>query len=547
VDEPFTFTNTTAKFFVSPVARLSSKLRLFGAGGPGAQGKFADILILSDTNANSICRFVNNCVNGYSIASGGTGYNNSDVLSITGFENVGAEVSGGYKATANVLTNGSGVIQSLNFSNNGCGFVNTAQTVATFANSTGGASNGSAASITYTYDTTLKTESSGGTTFFKGCSVINFDALQVVPLLNMNNPAGTTQSITNRTLYHSNTTSNTYSGRRYYVDDAPSSTDFIVQNGKVHNYTPNNVPSIVSRSNQYAIRFANGAVANDAVVGSTYSNNAVYYFDVASNNDFSSVTFATNSIFTSTYARYVINNDYTKEETNYGNAWAKHVTTKVNFADGEEAEDLLVYLTAYRPPGTDFKVYARIHNLLDSDSFDVKDWTLLEQTDGIGVYSSPNNPADMKEFTYNVTAYPNTDYVFTGTVATTLNSNTITGSNTLFTTNLVANDMVRIYQPLFPNNYMVGVVGSIGSNVSLTPTAPVSNNGLVGSGLKMDKIKFPHQAYNDILNSNVVSYFNSNMVRFDTYDTFQLKVVFLSNNDTVIPKIDDIRSVGTTA
>jgi hypothetical protein len=158
-----------------------------------------------------------------------------------------------------------------------------------------------------------------------------------------------------------------------------------------------------------------------------------------------------------------------------------------------------------------------------------------------------SNPADMKEFTYNYRAYPNTDYVSVGTVTTTLSSNAVSGANTLFTTNLAANDLVRIYQPLFPNNYQVAVVSSIGSNVALTLNDPITNNGMVGAGLKMDRIAFPHQGYNNMLNSNVAAYYNSNMVRYDTFDTFQVKVVFLSNNDNIIPKIDDVRAVGVTA
>lgn len=547
VTEPLTFTNAAANFFPAPVGKLGSALRLYGAGGPGAPiGKSADILVLTDTSANSTCRFVNNCITSYSIGAGGTGYSNNDILNVTGFENVGAEVSGGYKAIANVITNVSGVITSLNFSNNGCGFVNTAQTSVSISNNSGGTSNGSGATITVTIDTTLKTEPSGGQTYFKGAKVVNFDALQIVPLLTINNPGGTTQQIINQSLYHSNTTANTYSGVRYFVDDDPTISSFTVQNGAVHNYSPNTVPSIVSRSNQYAIRYANGAVANDSIVGKPLSNDAKYIFNVASNNDFSSISFGTD-VFTSVYARYIINNDYTKEETNYGNAWAKHVTTKVNLADGMEAEDLLVYLTAYRPPGTDFKVYARIYNSVDGDTFDSKDWTLLEQTDGLNVYSSPNNPTDMNEYTYNFTASPNTDYTSVGTITTTLNSNSLIGSNTNFTSNLAANDLVKIYQPLFPNNYMVGVVGSIVSNVSITLTSPITNNGIVGTGLKLDRLAFPHQAFNDILNSNVVAYYNSSMARVDAFDTMALKIIFLSNNNNLIPKIDDCRSIAVTS
>jgi hypothetical protein len=334
------------------------------------------------------------------------------------------------------------------------------------------------------------------------------------------------------------------------VNDNSALTDFVVQNGKVHNFSGNTIPCIASRSNQFAIRFANGYIANTDVVGNYKSNTANYIIDIAANNDFTGVTLG-NTLLTSNFAKYIINNDYTNEHTNYGNAWAKHVTTKVNFADGRMAEDLVVFLTAYRPVGTDFKVYARIHNSLDDESFDLKDWTLLEQTDGLGVYSNPDNQTEMKEFTYNFPAYPNSAFTFAGSITTTLSSNTITGAGTTWqsnlTSNVVAGDLVRIYQPLFPNNYMVASVASVGSDTTLTLTEPISNNGLVGSGLKIDKIAYPKQAFNDILNSNVVTYFTNTGATFTTYDSMQVKIIFLSNNDLVVPKIDDIRCIGVSA
>jgi hypothetical protein len=544
VTEPLTFTNSVARFFVAPVGRISSKLKAFGT-----LGKMSDMIVLSGSNANGTCRFVNNSITNLAISANGGGYNNSDYIEISGYEEISNELYGGYKAVANVQTNASGNLTAIYLTNAGCGFVNTAWL--TGANivikaAGGGSSAGTGATLSITIGSTLKTEKSGGTTYFSNCKIINLDALQITPLLEINNPAGTTHSIRHRTLYYSATTTNTQAGKKYLVNDDASMTDFVVQNGKLHNYTSNQIPCIVSRSNQYAIRFANGFSANDDVVGRYASNTATYIVDVASNNDFVGITFG-NTLFTSNFAKYIINNDYTNEHTNYGNAWAKHVTTKVNFADGRKAEDLLVYLTAFRPMGTDLKVYARIHNSLDDEAFDLKDWTLLEQTDGIDVYSNPQNQTDMKEFTYNFPAYPNTDITCTGTVTTTLSSATITGAGTLFNTQLAQNDLVRIYQPLFPNNYFVTAVASIGSDTSITLADPVSNNGLVGAGLKIDKIKYPKQAFNDILNSNVVTYFTNTGSQFTTFDSMQIKVIFLSNNDNIVPKIDDCRGVAVTA
>lgn len=94
-----------------------------------------------------------------------------------------------------------------------------------------------------------------------------------------------------------------------------------------------------------------------------------------------------------------INNDLTNENTRYGNALNKYISKNVILT--QEAEDLLVYVTGYRPAGTDIVVYGKFLNESDQDLFDNKEWTLLEhQTDYL--YSSPQDRDDYKELIYGV-------------------------------------------------------------------------------------------------------------------------------------------------
>ena len=37
------------------------------------------------------------------------------------------------------------------------------------------------------------------------------------------------------------------------------------------------------------------------------------------------------------------------------------------------------------------------------------------------------------------------------------------------------------------------------------------------------------------------------MSKFEGYDTMQVKVIFLSDNDKIVPKVDDVRAIGVTA
>jgi hypothetical protein len=66
-------------------------------------------------------------VSAITIASGGTGYSNSDTVNVSG---------GTVNAAANVVTNGNGVITTVTLSNTGAGFVNTS--TATVAITTSG-------------------------------------------------------------------------------------------------------------------------------------------------------------------------------------------------------------------------------------------------------------------------------------------------------------------------------------------------------------------------------------------------------------------------
>jgi hypothetical protein len=352
----------------------------------------------------------------------------------------------------------------------------------------------------------------------------------------------------------------------------------------------------------------------------------VLTFEITSNNDFVS-PFIDPDVSRMHFEKYIINNDYTNEHTSYGNAFAKHVTTKISFGEGRLAEDLLVYLTAYKPLGTDLKVYGRIHNATDPEAFDDKDWTLLEQKTAVGVYSSLYNPADYIEFSYGLTQSPNTQYTCNGTVTGTVYNNEFTGSGTLFDAEVVADDLLKIYDPLFPTNYFVAVVNNVVSDTSLftksilgdisdygpgTVSVTSAANTVAGtntsfldifepgdyiavydtstfdvrkiytvnnkntiqsetnfsfsnataryakvqispetnltvSGWKVDKLEFKNQAFNYRPNDNVARYHSETLSQYDGFSSFQLKVVLLSNNEYVAPKVDDIRAIAVSA
>lgn len=107
----------------------------------------------------------------------------------------------------------------------------------------------------------------------------------------------------------------------------------------------------------------------------------------------------------------IINNSNTNETlASGGDTLNKYISKVVTLAQGQDAEDINVFLTAYRPPNTDIKVYVRILNAEDSGSIDDRSWIEMETT-STGIYSSLADRNDFKDFKYTLPAS-----VLTGTI-----------------------------------------------------------------------------------------------------------------------------------
>lgn len=366
-----------------------------------------------------------------------------------------------------------------------------------------------------------------------------------------------------------------------------------------------------SRSNEVRLR---------GTAASSNNLNSRLEFTISNNNDYVSpaIDFNATDVF---FNRYIINNDATDEHTNNGYAYSKHITNKISFGNNRQAEDILVYLKAYKPSGTDIKVYAKVLNNSDSDYFDDKNWTLLQETSG-NRYSSLTNLYDFVEYTYGLSPYPESQSRLPGTISIAASSNVVTGigttfgssstvancniysnnviitnnsigsvslnmnvtgyaipeetyvtalstvgststitlsklptvssynQNVIFSSGLMSGDLVKIYPSLFPENYVISSVSSVVSSTSLTLGTPITSSDIsnIGSsGLVIDKLLHKHQAFSNKNNNNTIRYYNTNMTVFDKYDTFAIKVVFLSDSQFIIPKIKNIRALGVSA
>lgn len=96
-----------------------------------------------------------------------------------------------------------------------------------------------------------------------------------------------------------------------------------------------------------------------------------------------------------------------------GPAVSKYISKKVTLAEGFDSGDLRVWLTAYKPIGTNLKVYYKIRNSLDPVAFEKQPYVLMEQKTPSTIKSL--NEYDNKEYEYRPYASANSITYTSGT------------------------------------------------------------------------------------------------------------------------------------
>lgn len=118
------------------------------------------------------------------------------------------------------------------------------------------------------------------------------------------------------------------------------------------------------------------------------------------------------------FVHNLINNDSTGEDgVEGGNALARYISPTVTLREGQDAEDIIVRLTAYKPPATDIKIYYKILNGEDSDTIESITWNEMRIATKSSVFSSAANTEDFIEFEYglpeDVLTGPNAEVQYT--------------------------------------------------------------------------------------------------------------------------------------
>ena len=249
----------------------------------------------------------------------------------------------------------------------------------------------------------------------------------------------------------------------------------------------------------------------------------------------SNVTSPTVDLQACSILRYknLINDSLVGESTGQGAAISKYVSKTIVLRDGQDAEDLKAYITAYKPAGTSIDVYARLLHASDSEFLRDKAWTKLAEV-GDAVYCDSANRNDFREFEFDLPVAPATTAI-TG-IATTNSTTAVTGIGTSFNTELVVGDIIKITNG---TNIRIARVAAIGSSTAITISQALP---WTATGVTIEKFVNGEEAFRDPSNSNIVSYYNGASL-FDTYKTFAIKIVLRATASNRVPRLRDVRAL----
>ena len=289
------------------------------------------------------------------------------------------------------------------------------------------------------------------------------------------------------------------------------------------------------------IQQANSTVTANGTVFSSNSS-TMYVVNVVSSNTLSIANFnasnttvynATRSITTG-----ITGVSYFDETGQISQKYAsRYISKNVILADQQDAEDMICYITAYRPPGANFKVYGKFLAGADADSITNKHWSAMTELSDPSLTSSLVNKDDFVELIYDL---PTSLMVIASNASVNATSANITVSSTAaFTTggfvyvaaNTSSNTIgFNVRQVVaIPNSTVL----TVSSNLSI-----VSANATVGS---IPGLESQYGAFRYANNDNIIRYTTASGGVFDTFKTFTTKIVLVSNTAEIIPRMADMR------
>ena len=230
--------------------------------------------------------------------------------------------------------------------------------------------------------------------------------------------------------------------------------------------------------------------------------------------------------------------------TNSGSATSKYVSRVITLADGMDAEDIKVFVNAYKPANTDIKVYAKVLNDVDTKSLDDTDWSPLQATQNKNLFSSERERKDIIEYGFEFLDTPETTNKV-GQIETQGNTQ-IKGVGTLFDADYSAGDLIKIEGANTATDYQISRVSSVTSNTVLdvvdSPTAATGQmHGNVDSGFINGVFRDPKAP-----TAFTATYYNKDFEKFVGYSKLLIKIVMTSESTAKAPVLQDYRAIAVS-
>lgn len=296
----------------------------------------------------------------------------------------------------------------------------------------------------------------------------------------------------------------------------------ITQDFAINNFTANTLTGTASfTNNSIYVSGTNTLFTTETSIGQYVSFGGIIK-RISSVIDNSNVSVS--AVFTANGTNVIMSKENEENPAGPYISNSRYITRRVELADGFEANDLLVYLDVNRPAGTNIKVYYKILSEFDTDNFDDKLYTEMV-LDGTATFTADRNSYVTEKYVTSDTARTGGTQLLNGTLSVGSATTTVNGLSTRFLEELKIGDTIRVGS----DNR---VITSITNNIQLSVDSPFSTTSSSQIGFK-------------VLN-NAITYTTVDNRVYSGYKYFAIKIVFLSDNVAIAPRVKKLRAISIT-
>jgi hypothetical protein len=223
---------------------------------------------------------------------------------------------------------------------------------------------------------------------------------------------------------------------------------------------------------------------------------------------------------------------------------SRYISKSTLLATGQDAEDLQVYLSAYRPANTNFKVYGKVINGNDPNLYANRIWSrLVESTNTVTSFSSSTNLNDFVNVMYD---FPVSQLLYGDVSGCNCSSDSL--YVTVPSTNSFHTGLALYLTDSSTGAFNVrGVAHIVNSSVLQLLSLPSFSNttnvnvGII-PGLEDETGAFLYDG-----NSNIMRYLTPDDIFFDSFNQFSVKIVPISDNPVVVPRVSTLSTLALQA